>query len=138
MSRTPRITENERYEARTKRRQMGLPLVPHPVHGDMDAIERLREENEQWAEKWRAALDTGADTSVRLHAHIAELENDLEICMEALEQLSPVRTFSNALLSNLCEAGRNEIQLRMEYADKQRRRTSAWKEAEMTTGQDHE
>lgn len=60
---------------------------------------------------------------------IAELEADVEICMDALEHLKTA-TFGPALLSNLGDAAQNEVELRIEYAEKQQKRTSNWKQAE--------
>lgn len=91
-----------------------------------------------WSERAKAELqgqvDANHSTIAQLQADNARLAADLEICMEALEQLSPGRTFGAALFSNLCAAGRNEVSLRMEYADEQKRRTSTWQDAEAAAG----
>lgn len=49
----------------------------------------------------------------------AELRADLEICMDALEHLTRT-TLGPAILTQLGEAGENEVRLRIEYADKAR------------------
>ena len=60
-------------------------------------------------------------------AEIERMESDSEIYQEAMEQLVNT-TFGPAILSNICEAGQNEIRLRISYADEQRKRTHVWKQ----------
>lgn len=65
-----------------------------------------------------------------LRARVAELEADLDICMEALERLAPVATLGPVFLCNLGHFGESEIRLRCEVARKALRSTRAWQRAE--------
>lgn len=86
-----------------------------------DETERMIE---AYMERGAMTLEIG-----RLRARAAELEADLEICMNALDRLADLTTMGPAIHANICEAGRNEIETRITYADGQRARTAAWQRA---------
>lgn len=79
----------------------------------------------------------GPQLGIALLAHatalarqLQEARADLEICMEVLDKLAYPTTITNAILSNLGPAAVNEIWARAELADRERKRTEAWKRAE--------
>lgn len=77
-----------------------------------------------------AAKDVPAACSIV--AELNKLAADIEIMQNALDHLT-CSTIGPAMLGNICEAGRYEIQCRIDYAEEQRKRCQCWKDAEKET-----
>lgn len=73
------------------------------------------------------------ETEAMMRSLIGEVEAlraDVEICMEVLDKLAYPTTIGPAIMGNLGEAADNEIRMRAELADRERKRTWTWKYAE--------
>jgi len=75
------------------------------------------------------ALSDVLAENAELRQRAERAEADLEICMEAFERLKQP-TVGPAILSHICEAGRNEIALRVEIAEKAQTSTDQWRKAD--------
>lgn len=97
-------------------------------------VEKADEVNREWAraENAEAERDAARAEVERLTLQRTKDAEDIETMQAALDWLTNP-TLGPAVFTRLGEAGMNEVQLRIEYADRARKECHVWKEADIET-----